>query len=175
MTHRRWNALLTLMVAGFSAGALAQTAPSPKPEIDYHDGIFFFCKPAAGQAWSLQACTEAGKHLADLAAKAKKPIVLLKIGDTRDKYPALAQAAGFDSAKAIWFLLSIDPHAQNKGQWEIAARADATNRAPSAPSQPQVVTYSRRADVVSSSAVADKGKELLSGIMLVLTTSMKPL
>ncbi|MCZ8183743.1 MAG: hypothetical protein O9322_12295 [Beijerinckiaceae bacterium] len=175
MTHRRFNPLLMLLVAGFSAGAMAQPAPAPPPEISYHDGIFFFCKPVAGQAWSQQACTEAGKHLADLAAKAKKPIVLLKIGDTRDKYPALAQAAGFDSSKAIWFLLSIDPHAQNKGQWEIVARADMTNRAPSAPSQPQVVTYSRRADVVSSSAVAEKSRELLGGIMLVLTSSMKPL
>lgn len=161
-----------IALAGASSGAIAQSA-GPTREIDRHAGIFFFCKPAAGQAWSQRACQEAGDRLATLAAEAKKPIVLLKIGDTRDKYPELARAVGFDSSDAVWFLLSIDPHVQLKGKWELAARADHRNKAPSAGAQPQVVTSSMRATVDASTEVAAKGKELLGTLMLTLTGPMR--
>jgi hypothetical protein len=167
------------IVLGFGlvapALASAQAPPPAPPVIDSYSGIFFFCKPLANEAWTARACAEVGDRMAVLAERAKKPIVLMKIGDTREKYPELAKAKGFDSNGAIWFLLMIDPHAQNKGQWEIAARADGISKPTSPGAQPQTVTYSKRATVISASAVAEKGAELLGGIMLVLTTPMRAL
>lgn len=161
-----------VLIAGSMQGVLAQTAP-PR-EIDNHAGIFFFCKPLANEAWTTRACAEVGTKMAAMAAEAKKPIVIMKIGDTRDKYPELARAAGFDSSRALWVLLTIDPHAQIKGQWELAARADG-HHTPSTTGTPQTITYSKRATAMSAGAVADKGKELLEGIMASLTSPMKPL
>jgi hypothetical protein len=155
--------------------AAAQAPATPAPEIENYSGMFFYCKPITREDWTRPACEEIGKTMAALAARAKKPVVLLKAADTRDRYPHLAQAQGFDSARAIWFLLTIDPHPRNKGQWEIAARADGINKTPAPNGQPQTVTYSKRADVVSASAVAEKSGELLGSIMFVLTTPMRPL
>jgi hypothetical protein len=157
------------------AVAAAQTPAASPPEIENYAGIFFFCKPLANEAWTPRACEQMGSRMAEFAARAKKPIVLMKIGDTRDKYPGLAKAQGFDSTKAIWFLITIDPHPGRQGQWEVAARADGTAKPTSPNAQPQVVTYSKKADVASSAAVAEKGSELLSAIMSALTTPMRPL
>jgi hypothetical protein len=137
-------------------------------EIDNHDGIFFFCKPLANQAWTARACEEMGARMAQLAAVVQKPVVLMKIGDTREKYPELAKAKGFDSARAVWFLLTIDPHAQMKGQWELTARVDHLKTPPPASGQSQVVTNSMRATVDASADVAAKGKAMLDTLMLAL-------
>lgn len=166
----RKSSLLTASLLALSIGFPAAMAR----EIDNHAGIFFFCKPLANEAWTARSCEEMGARMVALAGVVQKPIVLLKIGDTREKYPELAKAKGFDSNRAVWFLISIDPHAQNKGQWELAARADVTNRTPSASGQPQVATYSRKATAASSSEVADKGKQMLDSIMLALAAPTRP-
>jgi hypothetical protein len=153
-------------------GALAQSASR---EIDNHAGIFFFCKPLANEAWTARACEEVGNRMVELAAVVQKPIVILKTGDTREKYPELAKAKGFDSKSAVWFLLTIDPHAQLKGQWELVARADHSKIPPPASGQPQVVTNSMRATVDASAGVAARGKAMLDTLMLALARPQKPL
>lgn len=159
------------LFAGLSAAAAQQ--PAPTREIDNHAGIFFFCKGIASEAWTARACGQMGEELAALAAQHKKPIVLLKIGDTREKYPELAKAAGFDSTRAVWFLMTIDPHAQLKGQWQLAARADHLKTPPATDGQPQVVTSSMRATVDASADVAARGKAMLGALMLTLTSPLK--
>jgi hypothetical protein len=176
----QWTRCIALslgMLAPVMAFAQAP-APAPvqiSPDIDNYAGIFFFCKGLVNEAWTTRACEEMGISLSTQAAKAQKPIALLRMGDTPDKYPELAKAQGFDSNRAVWFLMTIDPHARSKGQWEIAARADGIKKTTSTTAPPQTVTYSKRATVVSASAVAEKGAELLSSLMLVLTTPMRPL
>lgn len=157
-----------LLTASFLVAAMGFPVASAR-EIDNHGGIFFFCKPLASEAWTKRACEEMGARMIALASGVQKPVVLLKTGDTRDRYPELAKAKGFESSRAVWFLVTIEPHAQNKGQWELAARADA-NRVPAAGGQPQVVTYSRRATAGSSGEVAGMGNQLLSTLMLVLAS-----
>lgn len=155
----------------FTASLLALSIGFPAAmarEIDNHAGIFFFCKPLANEAWTARSCEEMGARMVALAAVVQKPIVLLKIGDTREKYPELAKAKGFDSTRAVWFLISIDPHAQLKGQWELAARVDHANTKIPAGSQPQVVTSSMRATVDASAEVAAKGNSMLGTLMLSL-------
>jgi hypothetical protein len=170
------SALRSIRCLALGLGLLAPAlSHAQAPEIDNYSGIFFFCKTLANEAWTARACEEISAGMNEQAARARKPLVVLKMGDTREKYPELAKAKGFDSTRAIWFLLSIDPHPRNKGQWEIAARADGIHKAPSPAGQPQTVTYSKRADVASASAVAEKSNQLLGAIMTVLTTSMRPL
>lgn len=161
-----------LLTVSFLAAAMG-LPPASAREIDNYGGIFFYCKPLASEAWTARACEEMGARMVALAGAVQKPLVILKTGDTRDKYPGLSKAAGFDSNRAVWFLITIEPHAQNKGQWELAARADAS-RAPSAGGQPQVVTYSRQATADSSSDVASKGNHLLGTLMVVLASPGRP-
>jgi hypothetical protein len=153
-------------------GVLAQSASR---EIDNHAGIFFFCKPLANEAWTARACQEIGDRMTALAGVVQKPIVILKMSDTREKYPELAKARGFDSTRAVWFLLTIDPHAQLKGQWELVARADHAKIPPPPSGQPQVVTNSMRATVDASAEVAAKGKAMLDTLMLSMARPQKPL
>jgi hypothetical protein len=153
-------------------GVLAQSASR---EIDNHAGIFFFCKPLANEAWTSRACEEVGARMTALAGVVQKPIVILKTGDTREKYPELAKAKGFDSTRAVWFLLTIDPHAQLKGQWELVARADHSKIPPPPSGQPQVVTNSMRATVDASAEVAASGKAMLDTLMLSMARPQKPL
>lgn len=160
----------------FAASLLALSIALPAAtarEIDNHAGIFFFCKPLANEAWTARACEDVADRMAALAAVVQKPIVLLKTGDTREKYPELAKAKGFDSSRAVWFLLTIDPHAQLKGQWELAVRVDHLKTPPPASGQPQVVTSSMRATVDASADVAAKGKAMLGTLMLTLASPGK--
>jgi hypothetical protein len=154
--------------------ALAQSPLSVAREIDNHAGIFFFCKPIAKEAWTASSCEEMAARMTALAAAVQKPIVILKARDTRDKYPELAKAKGFDAAKAVWFLLTIDPHGQLKGQWQLAARADHAKIPPSASGQPEIVTSSMRATVDASTEVAPRGKAMLDSLMLTLARPSKP-
>jgi hypothetical protein len=157
------------------AMAFAQVPALPSPEIDAYSGIFFFCKRLPNETWTLRACEDAGNAMVTLAAGARKPIVLLGSGDTSNTYPALAKKQGFDSNSAVWFLLTIEPHVRNKGQWEIVARADGVKSSPATSAQPQTVTYSKRTTVISADAVVEKSSELLSSLMLVLTSRLRPL
>jgi hypothetical protein len=147
---------------------LAQSTPPAVREIDNHAGIFFFCKPLASEAWTARACEETGARMAELASAVQKPVVILKARDTRETYPRLAKAKGFDSTRAIWFLLTIDPHAQLKGQWELTARVDHSKIPPPVSGQPQVVTSSMRATVDASADVSARGKAMLDTLMLTL-------
>lgn len=157
------------------AVASAQAPALPSPEIDSYSGIFFFCKRLPSEAWTPGACEDVGNAMVALAARAKKPVVLLGSGDTPDTYPALAKNKGFDSKSAVWFLLTIEPHARNKGQWEIYVRSDGLKMFPATSAQPQTVTYSKRATAATADTVAEKSAEVLGSIMLVLTSVMRPL
>lgn len=163
--------------AGASAQAPAQT-PAPAPEIELFSGILFYCKPLASEAWTERMCDAARADMTSWAARAKKPIALLKTTDTRETNVERAKAAGFDPKHGLWVLLTIAPGTSPSGAWDISARADGIKSGQPAQAVPQTTTYTKN-DILgrgaSDSEAAARAKRTLGTIMTVLTSSMRPL
>lgn len=158
------------------ASAFAQ-APVPVPDIENFTGILFYCKPLANEVWTRQVCEDMNAEMKIWAARAKKPIALLTIADTRETNNEKAKAAGFDPKNGLWVLLTVEPRANPVG-WDLKARADGISSKQPATAVPQTTTYSKSgllARGASAGEATASAKALLGAIMTVLTTPMRPL
>ena len=161
-----------------SAPAYAQTPAPAIPEIEHFSGILFYCKPLASEAWTQHVCKEMDSEMTSWAARAKKPIALLKTTDTRETNNERAKAAGFDPKHGLWVLLTIAPGTSSSNIWDVSARADGIKSGQPAKAAPQTTTYTKN-DILgrgaSDSDAVARAKRTLGTIMSAVTTPMRPL
>lgn len=159
-------------------GMLAQTPAPAVAEIEHFSGILFYCKPLASEAWTQRVCEEMSTEMTSWAARAKKPIALLKITDTRETNNERAKAAGFDPKHGLWVLLTISPSSSSNSIWDVSARADGIKSGQPARAAPQTTTYTKN-DILGRGATyseaAARAKRTLGVVMDAVTLPLRPL
>jgi hypothetical protein len=166
------------VVVPTAASAQVATQQQAKAAIDDYSGILFYCKPLANTAWTQAWCDQMRTEMTSWGARAKKPVVLLSMTDTRARHEERARAAGFDPKHGLWFLLTLDPRTSSPAGLDLNARADgiAAGQPDTRPSQTTTFSKSELLGAgISPDEAAARGKRIMGTIMLALTTPMRPL
>jgi hypothetical protein len=180
LPHRIAVAASLIVPLVVSAAASAQT-PLPQPAktaIDNFSGFLFYCKPLASIAWTEAWCGQMRTEMSSWAARAKRPVALLNMTDTRARHEERARAAGFDPKHGLWFLLTLDQRTTAPAGLDLNARADGIAAGQPSTQPSQTTTYSK-SELLSANTSPDeaaaRGKRIIGTIMTALTTPMRPL
>ncbi len=106
---------LAMIAAQAHAQTGAQTNPGPKRQFDLVTGIYFSCRPAAGFAWTVEACGPITADFKKRAAALKLPFADAPVtGDISTKKLETVQDFNLDKAvRAVW---SFDEDKAVKGR-----------------------------------------------------------